>query len=58
MRANRFGIQVVALRALRHRAVVDRHHGVGLELHVVEDQLVLAVSAGHVDLQVIKIGIN
>jgi hypothetical protein len=38
--------------------VVDRHHGVGLELHVVEDQLVLAVSAGHVDLQVIKIGIN
>jgi hypothetical protein len=31
--------------------VVDGHHGVGLQLDVVEDELVLALPSGHVDLE-------
>ena len=50
MSSNRFGIKVVALGALADGAVVDRHHGVGLELDIVKDQLVLAVPTRHVNL--------
>jgi len=57
MSSNGFGIKIISLGAFGHRAMVDCHHGVGLQLNIVKDEIILAFSAGHVNLDDVNIQI-